>query len=255
MDANSLFHRFVVLAQCSDDVAHCFRHELTPFPTALFKDGLMRKPDKPALYKDFAKDLMDVVARQSCVCCRRRRQRWQKELTFRTTADMYVKFIRRFGMSCCVVFDGYADGRSTKDHEHLRRAGKTARVAPDVQLDMQSVIVFHQDSFLANSRNKQQFIKLLADCMTAAHISVVCAPGDAHTSTVAEAVGRAGSGKGGVAVYADDTDILALLLFHRKDSMSSCLERKAGMRVHELASESMLELCRINWEKMHADTF
>jgi hypothetical protein len=57
MDANSLFHRLVVLAQFSDDVAACFDYELTPFPSALFNRGIMRKADKPGLYKDFAKNL------------------------------------------------------------------------------------------------------------------------------------------------------------------------------------------------------
>jgi hypothetical protein len=56
MNANSLFHRLVALAQGSDDVAASFEYELTPFPSALFNRGIMRNADKPGLYMDFAEN-------------------------------------------------------------------------------------------------------------------------------------------------------------------------------------------------------
>lgn len=81
MDANSLFHSIVVLVQRSDNQATCFDFELIPFPTALLKDGFMRKPDKPALYTEFAKNLASELLPQTV-----------------NTLLMAV--------ACCTVFDG-----------------------------------------------------------------------------------------------------------------------------------------------------
>ena len=44
-----LFTRLLVLAERSEDRRVCFDHELTPTPTSLFENGLMRKPNKSAL--------------------------------------------------------------------------------------------------------------------------------------------------------------------------------------------------------------
>ena len=57
IDVNSLFHRLVVLAERSSDLKAYFNFEITQYPTALFKDGFMRKPVKPDLYKGFAKGM------------------------------------------------------------------------------------------------------------------------------------------------------------------------------------------------------
>ena len=59
IDPNSLFHRLILVGERADNVKECFEYELTPYPLSLFKDGLMRKPDKPSLYKDFIVGLTD----------------------------------------------------------------------------------------------------------------------------------------------------------------------------------------------------
>jgi len=53
IDANKLFQRLVVVAHTdrSTDVSSAFQYELTAYPTSIFRDGLMRKPDKPNLFK------------------------------------------------------------------------------------------------------------------------------------------------------------------------------------------------------------
>jgi hypothetical protein len=43
MDPTILFTRLVAMAQKEDDIEQQFAFELTPEPTALFKDGMMRK--------------------------------------------------------------------------------------------------------------------------------------------------------------------------------------------------------------------
>jgi len=52
-----------------------------------------------------------------------------------------------------MVFDGYARGPSTKDHEHKRRMENKV-VAPDVCFDETMAAVFDQQAFLANHYNK-----------------------------------------------------------------------------------------------------
>jgi len=51
IDATNLFHRLIILIERSVDIPSYFAHELTSCPTSLFKDGIMRKADKPALGK------------------------------------------------------------------------------------------------------------------------------------------------------------------------------------------------------------
>ena len=46
-----LFTRLTALAQREDNVQAYLKYEIVVFPPLLFKDGLMRKPDKPSLRK------------------------------------------------------------------------------------------------------------------------------------------------------------------------------------------------------------
>jgi hypothetical protein len=225
IDANSLFHRLVVLAQRSENQAACFEFELAPFPTALFKDGFMRKPDKPALYREFTKNLTSqpVPLRKVFVIdggCLLHRVRWTRGTVAGDIMHLYVRYIDcHFGKSSVVVFDGYDVGMTVKDHEHMRRAGKVSRIAADVKLELSTEIVFDQDAFLANPRNKQSFINCLSDCLNASNIEVVRSIGDADTDIAASALKLADGGQTAV-VWADDTDILALLINHRTQDMA-----------------------------------
>ena len=44
-----LFNRLSALAGREENVSKYFEFELTPYPMSLFKDGLLRKPDRPVL--------------------------------------------------------------------------------------------------------------------------------------------------------------------------------------------------------------
>jgi hypothetical protein len=109
-----------------------------------------------------------------------------------------------------VVFDGYCNGPSTKDHEHQRRAKK---VAPDIALDMLKASYKDQSAFLSNDNNKAAFVALLMTHLELAGHTVYQAKDDADT-LVAEVGLKLASQKQVVAVVANDTDILILLLFH-----------------------------------------
>ena len=76
-----------------------------------------------------------------------------------------------------------------------------------------------QECFLSNSKNKSQFILLLRQRFESAGHTVYISTGDADTLIVACALQFAEQGTE-VAVEADDTDILILLMYHWKQSMA-----------------------------------
>ena len=49
VNPNVLFTRLTALAQREDNVEAYFKYELAVFSPSLFKDGLLRKPDKSSL--------------------------------------------------------------------------------------------------------------------------------------------------------------------------------------------------------------
>ena len=56
IDPLVLFGRLTALAQREDEVMDQFKYELTSEPTALFKDGMMKKPTKSVLRNYLTKD-------------------------------------------------------------------------------------------------------------------------------------------------------------------------------------------------------
>ena len=169
--------------------------------------------------------------------------------------DQYVAFVlRRFGKKAHVVFDGYSGGASIKDHEHARRAGKVTKVAPHVHLQLQTVMMFDQDSVLANDSNKQQLITLLSQQLQCRNVATRQSTDDADVDIVAVALDIAGCDKQTVAVYAEDTDILALLIHHRRPDMGEIFmfsDRKSKsqadgkcIRISEMQSHLGVAVCR-----------
>ena len=73
--------------------------------------------------------------------------------------------------------------------------------------------------FLANEKNKVQFINLLCHYLRLDGHAVIQGESDAHTQMVSAAIALASDGKH-TTVIADDTDILVLLLFHWNPDMA-----------------------------------
>ena len=121
----------------------------------------------------------------------------------------------KFGR-CRIVFDGYTNGASIKDHEHQRRMGKTS-VHIEVSGDLSAFC--NQGLFLSNSKNKMQLIQLLGKALEGVGHHVEYSHGDADTLIVSTALEIAASGRK-VSVVADDTDVLILLLYHWNDEMA-----------------------------------
>jgi hypothetical protein len=60
IDVRVLFNRLLIIITRSTDLESYFSYELTPEPTSLFKDGLMRKADKAKLKNELPKGVSNV---------------------------------------------------------------------------------------------------------------------------------------------------------------------------------------------------
>ena len=110
VSCTNLFNRLVLLAERQSDMSVYFAYELTPVPASLFKDNMMRKPDKASLGTALSKDasVSDVqIVSTSIVLdggALLHRVRWQKTATYEETADQYVTYItKRYGWKVSVV--------------------------------------------------------------------------------------------------------------------------------------------------------
>ncbi|CAB4015002.1 hypothetical protein AC249_AIPGENE778 [Paramuricea clavata] len=106
--------------------------------------------------------------------------KWQKKVTYKDIAVQYVNYVRTRYRDCCIVFDGYGQGPTIKDHKHQRRIGKTCAENIKAHSD--------QQTFLSNEKNKSQFIALLNRCLEADGQILHNSTGDADTLIVETAV-------------------------------------------------------------------
>ena len=188
---------------------------------SLFKDGLMRKPNKSALRKALVDDKVPQCERRGEYVLDGgglvHKVRWVKGETYGETARRYTEYVQqRFG-KCVIVFDGY-ETVSTKDHEHQRRV-KLAKTSADIQVLETNAVHNSQDAFLRNSRNKSQFIFLLTKNLRKEGHTVVNCEEDADTKVASAAIDLAAVGRS-VTVIADDTDIIFLLTYHFQENMA-----------------------------------
>jgi hypothetical protein len=91
-------------------------------------------------------------------------------------------------------------------------------VSPNV--DIEDNKLFEQWAFLSNDQNKNQIIQLLVLRLEENDFKCFQSNGDADIDIVSTANNLASSESRSVAVIADDTDILVLLLYHVKPSMA-----------------------------------
>ena len=214
-----------MLIERTEDMTDCFEYELTPEPTSLFKDGLMRKPNKAQLGRtlitessisskvnDDTSYVIDGGALLHRVC-------WNLPATFVKVADQYCAYVlKKYGKRVCIVFDGYKS--STKDHEHQRRGKRF----PDIVVKAKTQVNCKQTDFLSNNSNKTAFIKLLSSRLRSSGHTVEVCEGDADRDIVMKGLELAENGKEST-VVADDTDILIMLVFFWNATMSNIFLR------------------------------
>jgi hypothetical protein len=157
-------------------MASVFAYKLTPVPASLFKENMMRRPDKAVLSNSIAKNAWCTASVEETYHvldggALLHRVRWAKRFTYLEIVKHYSSYIdKRYGRNVCVVFDGYVSGPSTKDQEHQRRSFK---VAAAVQVSDEAISHSNQALFLANAENKTRFIEYLLKQLKVLHITDV----------------------------------------------------------------------------------
>ena len=161
-----LFTRLAAIAQREENVEQYFAFELTNHPQALFKNGLMRKPDKSALRKVLLLEEMRIstdrlvgkyVLDGGALL---HRVHWSKGTKFAEIAEVYVKYVRRNYGSAIVIFDGYSERSSIKSDEHARRAGSKGSSMNVVIKEDNEVPYKKKDFCLIHTRRPNSFLYL-----------------------------------------------------------------------------------------------
>jgi len=222
MDSTLLFSRLLVIVQRCPDIEPFFQYELTAVPTAIFKGASMRKANKSLLGKELKANA------KACASSNKtsafvidggwlvHKVKWQSCCTYAELAELYVNYVgRHFGHRVTVVFDGYGNEPTIKDHEHTRRSVKSA---PNIAVDEAKPLYSNQAAFLANKGNKKALIQLLAKYLTAAGHEVHQARDDADTLIVSHVLQIARTQC--VTAVASDNDILILLLYHFQSELA-----------------------------------
>ena len=131
-----------------------FDSELATESMYLFKNNLMRSPDKPSLKKVLLKDddaismndisknyifVIDGGALLHRVC-------WKKDMSFSEIGKLYTTYVRKYYNDAIVVFDGY-NNESTESYEQRRRTRNMPKCSNVVIVESNKV-QFSQAKFL-----------------------------------------------------------------------------------------------------------
>lgn len=221
IDSKVMFNRMIAVAKREESIEQFFEIELTLEPMSMFKDGMMRKPDKPSLRKVLLPDSLshtcEEINKQVTFIidggALLHKVRWEKGIKFSEVGNLYLEYIQNQYNHAVAVFDGY-DEEGTKSHEHLRR--NSVPQSTFVKIDPSNSIPFTQDQYLSCIENKAELIKFVSTLLRQSEVEVYNCSGDADSSIVAKSLDYASLRNGPVNVIADDTDIVIMLLHHWK---------------------------------------
>ena len=224
-----LFTRLAAIAQGDDNVEQYFGYEMTLAPMALFKNDMMRKPDKASLRENLlGSDLTFLKDSDQCNLdfnncifsvdggALLNRVQFKKQMKFREIAMLYVNYVRKHYRSCFIVFDGYETATTKASERTRRQEGKKAQA---VIIDEDNEVPYSQVQFLANEGNKTQLIRLISKFLVHDGQMVYQCKGDADTMIVSTSLQLAKDKDVPVVVVADDTDVAVMLLYHWNESM------------------------------------
>lgn len=231
IDPCILFTRLTTILGSGEDAIQYFDYEMTPEPTAIFKDGMLRKPTKSTLRNlllDKVNPCSDVSFHTYVVDggALLHKVHWPANSTFMDIVSNYISHLQaKYGQyrCLCIVFDGYTDTNSNKSQGHLRRGGITSA---NINVQENVKVSYSREVFLRNASNKEKLIQLLTKHFKTAGFAVFRSPNDADVLIVEKAKEYAADYP--VVVSADDTDILVLLIYHwekRLKSVHFCSER------------------------------
>ena len=133
---------------------------------------------------------------------------WNKGEIFDNIFEKYIQFLNYLKVSV-VVFDGYEN--STKDATRIKR-GSLSQFA--VEIHKSNPCPSDRSKFFSNYANKKSFIRILEVRLRERGFTVYVCHSDADTTIVKIALNFSKTEP--VTIFADDSDILCLLLHHCK---------------------------------------
>jgi hypothetical protein len=215
VNTRQLFNRIIGVIKSNEHLSEYLQYELSPRPLSLFDDFGLRKTRKSTFF-DVLEPLGEVEA-NSCDGGMYvidggfllHRVVWPQNCTFADVLTAYETYItRHYGEIVTVIFDEY-NSDCTKGMERIRRSVKLH--SPTVMFTSSTPVVTSQEKFLANLKNKSEFINTLSKHLTAAGINVLQASGDADTQIVHTAIELSHTQSYPVSVIGEDIDLLVLL--------------------------------------------
>jgi len=192
LNPTSLFVRLAALTQRLDNIEEYFDYEMTNYPMSIFKDHIMRKPDKASLRKIILPEkktcsfnefsgtyVLDVLDGGVLL----HRVTWNKGMKLKDVAQEYCNYVNNNYESSSIIFDGYEDNLSIKSTEHQHRVSKNGS-SRRVVISEDNELPYAKDRFLSNTENKKNLISLLATKLKDdGHYVYVCTS-DADTKIV-----------------------------------------------------------------------
>ena len=212
IDPLALFLRLLVVVErkSENEIADYFNYELTPYAMSIFKDGKMCSTKKSALKIFLLKNVKEADPTESTRIvidggALLRWCDWKSNETFEKIFEEYSNFLSYHSVDI-IVFDGHVP--STKDVTHRKRSGTFSEI---VEIKNNNPCTSDQSTFFSNNINKANFVKFLAEKLpTKNGFNVIQCPMDADTAIIKKALTAAKDSP--VNVFADDTDILSLLI-------------------------------------------
>ena len=162
-----MFTRLTTIIGLDEDAMKYFDYEMTPEPTAIFKDGMLRKPTKSTLRNSLLDRIHPAsgVVFHTCVVdgeALLHKIHWPAKSTFLDIVHQYLPYLKhkyRNYQRVYIVFDGYTDSSSNKSQEHLRRGGVTAA---NIDIQESVNVSSYREVILRNPLNKEKIITLIS---------------------------------------------------------------------------------------------
>ena len=254
IDPNVLFNRLLIIMSRSADVKEYFQYELSTEPCSLFSNNMMRKAPKAQLKNELLRCELDS---QVVHCAELHNSvyvidggyllhavKWLQDGTYEQVANQYIDYVgKHYGRKTAVVFDGYGNGPSIKDHEHFRRHTKTKTHSPDVVFRSDMAVAKNQAAFLSNENNKKAFVSYLMACLQQSGHETYQAHDDADTLVVQTALDKARLfSETPVTVIANDTDIMILLIYHYDGRCSKIFMKSHVKKKSALADSTIIPI-------------
>ena len=224
-----LFHRMTCVLTNNADLEGYLKYELSQYPPALFKNGLLRKNTKSEMTNSMKEDIIVLETLPVIINLfiidggyLLHKYVWDGDFTYEKICLAYIQYIHNhLSKLAIIVFDGYNSNRSTKEAEQRRRASKNN--SPDILFDANMKPTVSQENFLKNPRNKSRLITMLRNYCQEAGIETLQAVADADYLIISTAIQKEESTDHGVVVVGNDSDLVAIVTATAKANTRICI--------------------------------